>query len=65
VNVYSRNDIISGALNFYEFSTPLPAGVTQVRTVDNQKDEDALVPLVAHVEYWTNRKVWEELLPRL
>ncbi len=65
VNVYSRNDIISGSLDFYEFSEPLPAGVQQVRKVVNVKDEDALVPLVAHVEYWTNRKVWAELLPRL
>jgi hypothetical protein len=65
VNVYSRNDIISGSLDFYEFSEPVPAGVQQVRKVVNVKDEDALVPLVAHVEYWANRKVWDELLARL
>ena len=65
VNVYSGNDIISGPLKFYEFPTPLPKDAKQVRKVVNVKDEDALVPLVAHVEYWTNRTVWNELFPRL
>ena len=65
VNVYSRNDIISGSLDFYQFSEPLPEGLQQVRKVVNVKDKDALVPLVAHVEYWTNPTVWSELLPRL
>jgi hypothetical protein len=65
VNVYSRNDIISGPLNFYEFPEPLEPGVVQVRKVVNVKDNDALVPLVAHVDYWSNRKVWDELVARL
>jgi len=65
VNVYSRNDIISGSLDFYQFSEPLPEGLQQVRKVVNVRDKDALVPLVAHVEYWTNQTVWSELLPRL
>jgi hypothetical protein len=65
VNVFSRNDIISGSLDFYQFPDPVPDGVEQVRRVVNVKDEDALVPLIAHVEYWSNKKVWEELLPRL
>jgi hypothetical protein len=65
VNVYSRNDIISGSLDFYQFSEPLPQGLQQVRKVVNVKDKDALVPLVAHVEYWTNPTVWSELLLRL
>ena len=65
VNVYSRNDIVSGPLDFYEFPEPPPSGVAQVRRVVNIKDEDALVPLVAHVEYWTNFTVWNQLLARL
>jgi hypothetical protein len=65
VNVFSRNDIVSGSLDFYQFPEPLSPGVVQVRRVMNVRDEDALIPLVAHVEYWTNRKVWDELLARL
>jgi hypothetical protein len=65
VNVFSRNDIVSGSLDFYEFPEPLPAGVRQVRRVVNVKDEDALVPLVAHIEYWSNLTVWTQLLARV
>jgi hypothetical protein len=65
VNVFSRNDIVSGSLDFYEFPEPPPAGVAQVKRVVNVKDEDALVPLVAHIEYWTNLTVWNELLERV
>ena len=65
VNVFSPNDIISGSLKFYEFPDPPPDGERQVTRVVNVEDKDALVPLIAHVEYWTNPTVWGELLPRL
>jgi hypothetical protein len=67
VNVYSRNDIISGSLEFYDFPETLPPGVTPipVKRICNVKDEDALVPLVAHVEYWENLTVWRELLKKV
>jgi hypothetical protein len=65
VNVFSRNDIVSGSLDFYQFPDPPPAGAPAVRPVLNVKDEDALIPLVAHVEYWTNLTVWNQLLARL
>lgn len=58
VNVYSLNDIISGHLRFYDKinpSAPVPPGV------ENVKDPDALVPLVAHVDYWKNRTLWDRL----
>lgn len=57
VNVYSRNDIICGHLDFYD----LPGTLTPP-AVDNVKDEDAFVPLVAHVDYWGNCTVWNKLL---
>ena len=65
VNVFSRNDIVSGSLDFYQFPEPLLPGVRQVRRVVNVPDPDALIPLVAHVEYWSNLTVWNELLARL
>ncbi len=56
VNVYSRNDIICGPLDFYDLpGTSAPPGVENVR------DEDALIPLVAHVEYWKNLTLWKQL----
>ena len=64
-NVYSRNDIVSGSLDFYQFPDDHPADVQQVRKVENTKDEDALVPLVAHVEYWANPTVWNCLLEKV
>ena len=63
VNVYSRNDIICGHLDFYDLpDTLIPK---QVKPVDNVRDEDALIPLVAHVEYWSNLTVWKELLAEI
>jgi hypothetical protein len=61
INVYSRNDIVSGDLKFYDLpgyqDDPVPAVAVQ-----NIKDRDAAVPLVAHVAYWKNKTVWRELL---
>jgi hypothetical protein len=72
VNVFSRNDVICGSLDFYDFSDelikdhatsvpPLP----HVDKVTNAPDEDALIPLVAHVEYWSNTILWDALLNHL
>ena len=63
VNVYSRNDIICGHLDFYD----LPATLIPptARPITNVPDEDALIPLVAHVEYWNNRTVWNRLLAEI
>lgn len=77
VNVKSRNDIISGPLKFYDLpendacdceNLPmgvvpgLPAGVQRAIEVT---DRDAAVALAAHVDYWKNETVWEELLARV
>ena len=72
VNVYTHNDVICGSLEYFDFPRkirddpppelrPLPG----VRTVKNLVDEDAVVPLVAHVDYWRNAKVWDELWKRM
>ena len=63
INVYSRNDIICGHLDFYDLpSTLIPPGA---KPVENVRDEDALIPLVAHVEYWNNLTVWNHLLAEI
>jgi hypothetical protein len=64
INVYSRNDIISGPLKFYDLpgfqDPPVPAVA-----VKNVVDKDAAVPIVAHVAYWKNKMVWKELLSQI
>jgi hypothetical protein len=64
INVYSRNDIVSGLLKFYDLpgyqNPPVPAAAVQ-----NVKDRDAAVPLMAHVAYWKNKTVWTQLLEQI
>ncbi len=60
VNIYSRNDIVSGSLQFYD----LP-GTTCKYKVENIPDPDAVVPLAAHVDYWKNDLVWQQLYARI
>ena len=51
VNLWSPWDVISGALDYYD--RPDVPG-TDPRHVQNQKDPDANVPLLAHLQYWKN-----------
>ena len=65
INVYSRNDIISGRVEMYDLSPdgqpePLRALIGH-RAVQRFIDPDAIVPLVAHVNYWKNTIVWQKL----
>jgi hypothetical protein len=56
INVYSRWDIISGSLDYYDLpdgSNPYP--------VENRVDPDATTFLWAHVEYWQSTLVYDAL----
>lgn len=53
-NVYSPWDIISGGLDFYGQN-----GANN--RVINTIDYDAVTPVGAHTEYWTNTVVWQKL----
>ncbi|GAC1703030.1 MAG: hypothetical protein NVS9B4_09900 [Candidatus Acidiferrum sp.] len=65
INVYSGNDIISGRLTFYDLEKlQYPAEVPPL-AVHNVVDQDAVVPLVAHVDYWKNETVWDELFQQI
>lgn len=61
LNVWAPRDIISGKLDFFD---TIEAGASQ--KVDSVVDPDAIIPLVAHTEYWTNptlfRRVCDALL---
>ena len=62
INVYSRSDIICGQLKFYDVYPPDSAVPPTDNTVSNVPDPDAVVPLIAHVEYWKNSTLWNKLL---
>jgi hypothetical protein len=64
INVYSRNDIVSGLLKFYDLPGYQEPPVPEV-AVQNVKDRDAAVPLMAHVAYWKNKTVWTQLLGQI
>jgi len=64
INVYSRNDIVSGDLKFYDLPGYQNPPVPKV-AVQNVKDRDAAVPLMAHVAYWKNKTVWMQLLEQI
>jgi len=59
VNIYSRADIISGRLIYYD----LPAGSANParNPVENVIDWQACVPIVAHIQYWQTQRLREEL----
>jgi len=65
VNVYSRNDVICGSLDFYDLPPGTANPIPSIKRVENVKDEDALIPLTAHVEYWGNRTVWDRVLKEI
>jgi hypothetical protein len=56
INLWSRMDIISGKLEYYDVA---PEG--DPLHVQNREDPDARTPLVAHVQYWDGRLLAEEL----
>ena len=60
VNIYSKRDIISGKLDYYDWEDD--KNYTEERRIDNKEDPNAITPLVAHVEYWKNDLVFVEFL---
>lgn len=58
VNIWSRMDIVSGELNYYD-DPARPANVPPC--VHNMIDPKAWVPLYAHVQYWNNPLLREQL----
>jgi hypothetical protein len=73
VNLYSKSDIISGALEFYDRPDKHNAGgevqfqdphkpPEMDKPVKNLRDPDARTPLAAHVEYWDGKLLADELV---
>lgn len=56
VNIHSPHDVVSSELLFYdERGAPVPPAV------ENLKDEDAIAPFIAHVDYWKNPTLFKVL----
>ncbi len=62
INVHAPRDIVCAHLDFYDDSSNSNA---KGRTVENVTDPDALIPLVAHIEYWQNETLFDELYGNL
>jgi len=56
INIFSRRDIISGSLEYYDV-----AGLPGYNKVENLPDPEARTPLMAHVQYWKNNLLHQEL----
>lgn len=52
INLWSRMDVISGALNYYDDPDGAP---TLQQAVQNKIDPGAWVPFAAHVQYWKSK----------
>lgn len=63
VNIYSGNDIISGELNFYELPKAVRTGNNDPQDVrvKNLADPQAVTPLLAHTQFWSNPLLAEQL----
>jgi len=72
LNIFSRNDWVSGSLEFYDTNPPPPlpavAHVPPLHVpapVENVEDFDANSPLIAHIQYWNNSLLRRELYTAL
>ncbi len=57
VNIWARMDVISGSLEYYDDPTQGAA----LNPVENMQDPDARRPLLAHVQYWDNPTLRDQL----
>jgi hypothetical protein len=58
INIWSRMDIISGELNYYD-DPARPPNLSPC--VQNKMDPKASIPLYAHVQYWSNPLLGQQL----
>jgi hypothetical protein len=58
INIWSKRDIISGELNYYD--DPHTHALDR-RPIENMIDPDAWVPLFAHTQYWKDPMLADQL----
>ncbi|MCH7493834.1 hypothetical protein IIA16_03890 [bacterium] len=60
VNLWSREDVVSGALNYYD--PPSSDAPPNPKAIQNLEDTAASVPLAAHNQYWQNPRLGATIL---
>jgi hypothetical protein len=61
INIWSRMDIVSGELNYYDVHDD-PAKIPNEKPcVQNMPDPKADIPLYAHLQYWNNELLRQQL----
>ncbi len=61
INIHAPADIISGHLDYYDVPETDKDDVKGFNPVFNKIDPEATTPLLAHVQYWENEMLHEEL----
>lgn len=69
INVYSPQDFISGKVQLYDLR-PENKSAAMCRLIRDHHvrhftDPGGIVPIVAHVDYWRNSRVWQLLVSRI
>jgi hypothetical protein len=62
INLWSRMDVISGSLDYYDDPSILP---NDPRHVQNQIDRGAWKPIAAHNQYWTTKLLRQSVYSEL
>lgn len=62
INLYAPRDIISGKLAFFDNPDISGKGINRIEV---EADPDALIPLIAHTEYWKNPTLFTRVLEHL
>jgi hypothetical protein len=63
VNVRAPHDVFAGHLDFYDDTSD--PNYQDGMEVKDEVDENAVMPLIAHTEYWSGTKIYSELYSRL
>lgn len=65
VNIWAPGDLIAGELNHYGLAIGENEEPPDVPAIINARDPHAVTPLVAHVQYWENDRVFDEVVASL
>jgi hypothetical protein len=61
VNIYSRADVVSGPLTYYDTPASTASATPNRNPVQNVVDHWAVIPFIAHVQYWRNSTLRQQL----
>ena len=65
VNIYAPGDLIAGELNHYGPSADEGVDPADGPVIINARDPHVVTPLAAHVQYWENDRIFDEIVASL